>query len=168
MDEYLKILTFLSKHDNGDFIEITHLSDDFNLLYNKTLELKKKELIVIKSAGFFSLAIGGQTTTIGDKENLKKIFAKITLTGHEYLNSKTKKGGIKNIFINSKLTDISLNQSLGSSNSPQTINMADTEKSTIKNKSFMLKVWLLISENKLLSGLILLIIGIILKYLKIV
>lgn len=87
MDKYLKILTFLSKHDNGKFIEITHLSDDFKLLYNKTIELKKKGLIVIKSAGVFLLASGGQSTVIGDKENLKKILAKITLSGHEYLHT---------------------------------------------------------------------------------
>ena len=160
MDVYLKILTFLSKHDNGEFIEITHLIEDFKLLYNKTLELKKKGLIVIKSAGVFVLASGGQSTVIGDKENLKKIFAKITLSGHEYLKD-MKKNNINN-YGQIHIGDNHGNQSFGSSNSPQKNNKTPDEKRINKTKSFIVKVWLLISENKLISSFIILLLTLLL------
>lgn len=84
MEIYDKILKYLSDNDNGEYIEITDLSDNFNNLKSKVFELSKKGLIEVKSTGVYFL----DDKVYGNKENLKRIYAKILLPGYEYLEKK--------------------------------------------------------------------------------
>lgn len=81
MEIYNKILKHLAENDNGEFVEITHLSDNLNFLKNKVDELSKAGQIKVKSPGVYFI----DDRTYGNKENLRKIYAKILLPGHEYL-----------------------------------------------------------------------------------
>jgi len=74
MDTYLKILMFLSQNDNGKYIDISCLSDNFNYLNDKAIELKKLGCIEINPPSFYVLGdLNGNIKTFGDKENLKKL-----------------------------------------------------------------------------------------------
>jgi hypothetical protein len=85
MTIYTDILKHLADNDNGQFIDITSLHDDFAFLKAKTRELQKAERIEIKSTGVYTFGNSEGITTIGNRSELKKIRAKILLPGHEYL-----------------------------------------------------------------------------------
>lgn len=86
MDIYRKILNYLSKNDNGDYIDITQLDANFSYLSEKARELSTSGYIKIGSSGFYAVGFrNGTKTTYGNSENLKTLRAKILLAGHDYL-----------------------------------------------------------------------------------
>lgn len=88
MEIYKRILSYLSENDNGEFIDITHLDNDFKFLKDKARELATSNYIKIASSGFYAVGYrNGEATTYGSHENLKKLKAKILLEGHKYLKT---------------------------------------------------------------------------------
>lgn len=81
MDLYFTILSYLNADDNVDFIEITSLHPNFDVLKQRAEGLKKKGFIEIRPSGVYPIGDG----ITSNEENLKKIFAKITFDGFEYL-----------------------------------------------------------------------------------
>jgi len=75
------ILEHLSEHDNGKFVDVTFLNDDYSLLKETLDELKGKNLILIDSSGRDFEAFGIGNTRI------KSIRAKIKMNGRVYFDS---------------------------------------------------------------------------------
>lgn len=141
-----KILKYLSENDNGEYIDVSDFSNETKLLKTKLNGLSKEKLISYS---------GGIDMRFGDGENIKidHIKAKIEFKGIEYLNKlETENKNITNTFNNSTISQ--LNQEANFSNSQTIINPITLEE----KKSLILKFWKLISENKLVSGIILIII----------
>jgi hypothetical protein len=105
MTIYLDILKHLADKDNGQFIDITSLHDDFAFLNAKTRELQKAGRIEIKSTGVYSFGNSQGFTTIGDKSELTKIRAKILLPGHEYLKQMQSQSKTNNEFSGNVIGD---------------------------------------------------------------
>jgi hypothetical protein len=141
-----KILKYLSENDNGEYVDVSNLSDDKKLLKTKLNGLSKEKLISYSSG--IDLRFGN-----GDNIKVDEIRAKIEFKGTEYLNKLgSENKNITNTFNNSTINQ--LNQESNFSNSPTNIN----ETATQEKNSFIVKFWKLITENKLISGLILVII----------
>ncbi len=141
-----KILKHLKVNDNGEYIDVSELSDDKKLLRTKLNGISKEKLISYS---------GGIDMRFGDGDNIKvdHIKAKIEFKGIEYLNKlETENKNITNNFNNSTISQ--LNQESNFSNSPTNINPTATQE----KKSLIVKFWKLITENKLISGIILVII----------
>ena len=75
------ILEYLSAHDNGSFVDVTFLNEDYSLLMDTLVELKGKNLIVVNEAG-------RDFEAFGITNNRKKLVrAKIKLNGRAYFHS---------------------------------------------------------------------------------
>jgi len=82
------ILEHLSDNDNGKFIDITFIEDDYTSLNNKLEELKGKNMILVdnkNSRDFVAFGIGNNRK--------KSIKAKIKMNGRIYFHSLKRKNG---------------------------------------------------------------------------
>lgn len=143
-----KILKHLKENDNGEYIDMSEFISDLKLLRIKLYSLSKKPEEYISFDG-------GTDIRFGDGANFKRecTLAKIEFSGIKYLNEI--ENGNKNITNNFNNSTISqLNQESNFSNSPTNINTTAKQE----KKSLILKFWKLITENKLISGIILVII----------
>jgi len=75
------ILEYLSERDDGSFVDVTFLHEDYELLMDTMEELKGKNLIVVENAGRDFAAFG----ITNDRPKLIK--AKIKLNGRAYFHS---------------------------------------------------------------------------------
>ena len=133
-----KILKYLSENDNGDFIDVYSVESDKKIIHSELRTLNKKMFIDIRKIS------NGTITT--------KILAKINIVGIAFL----KKLNSENITNNFNGATIGIvNHESNFSNSPITNNTTQNPKSELKTNSITLKFWKLISENKLISSLIL-------------
>jgi hypothetical protein len=143
-----KILKHLKDNDNGEYIDLSGFTTDLKLLRIKLSSLSKKPEKYISFNG-------GPDFRFENGNNLKRecTLAKIEFNGIKYLNEiETKNKNITNNFNNSTISQ--LNQESDFSNSPTNINPTATQE----KKSLIVKFWKLITENKLISGIILVII----------
>jgi hypothetical protein len=143
-----KILKYLKENDNGEYLDMSEFISDLKLLRIKLSSLAKKPEKYISFDG-------GTDVRFGNGNNFKRecTLAKIEFNGIKYLGEIEKKEKtIVNIesFIGG---DNYGNQSSNFSNSPQTININANIKPTEKN-SLITKFWKLISESKLISGIL--------------
>ena len=143
-----KILKHLKENDNGEYIDMSEFISDLKLLRIKLSSLSKKPEKYISFDG-------GTDIRFGDGDNFKRecTLAKIEFSGIKYLNEiENENKNITNNFNNSTISQ--LNQESNFSNSPTNINPTATQE----KKSLIVKFWKLITENKLISGIILVII----------
>ncbi|MFN9393662.1 MAG: hypothetical protein ACK57W_10105 [Flavobacteriales bacterium] len=105
MTIYTDILKHLADNENGQFIDITSLHDDFEFLKAKTRELQIAGRIEIKSTGVYAFGTSKGITSIGDRSELKKIRAKILLPGYEYLKQMQSETNTNNGFSGSVIGD---------------------------------------------------------------
>jgi len=78
----LTILDYLIKNDNGNYIDITFILEDYNKLKNTSVLLLEKNLILIdenSSRDFEAFGISNQ--------RVRRIKAKIRIQGKVYLHS---------------------------------------------------------------------------------
>lgn len=80
------ILEHLSNNDNGKFIDITFIEDDYNSLMNTLEELKGKNLILVDNKSKRDFEAFG----IGNNRK-KSIKAKIKMNGRVYFHSLKRK-----------------------------------------------------------------------------
>lgn len=135
-----RILKYLSENDNGNLVNVNLLDEKKNI-HSELRTLNKKKLIEIRN---FS---DGTITT--------NILAKINIEGLKILKHLDSES-ITNDFTAATIGMI--NQESNFSNSPITNNTTANPKSELKANSPILKLWKLISENKLISSFVLVII----------
>lgn len=75
------ILEYLSERDDGRFVDVTFIHEDYKELLDTVEELKGKNLIVVEQAGRDFAAFG----ITNDRP--KSLKAKIKLNGHAYFHS---------------------------------------------------------------------------------
>jgi hypothetical protein len=126
-----KILKYLSDNDNGEYIDVSELSYDKKLLRNKLRDLSKDQLI--KYSGGIDMRFGD-----GDGIKIDHIKAKIEFKGKQELSN-----------IENQSLVFSINQET---------NKYNANKYKPWYKKFPKKLWKLISENKLISGLLIILI----------
>lgn len=156
-----KILKYLNDNDTGDLIDVSNLESNISNLKQRLKELKNEKLISYRT---------GYNMTLGDGSSIneKKLEAKIVFKGKEYLNMLEKDN--KSVVIENYIGgDNYGNQSRNNfSNNPIINNTTAKPSSEFKQKSIILKFWKLISENKLISGFLLVVIfWVIKKYFNI-
>ena len=132
-----KILKYLFENNNGNPIEVSQLHSDKESLKKSLSNLKKDKLINAKA------------------KNNENIIAKIEFKGIKYLNEIENKN-ITNIFSESTIGQF--NQDSNLTNSTITNSTIANPKTDLKADSIMLKFWKLISENKLVSSLLVVVI----------
>ena len=140
-----KILKYLSENNNGEPVEVSHLDAEKKRLKNGLSNLRKENHIICR---------------VITNEN---IIAKIEFKGIKYLkeieNKELEKVKLTIVAENYIGGDNHGNQSSNNfSNNPITNNTIANPNNDLKANSIMLKFWKLISENKLISSLLLVII----------
>mgnify|MGYP003625564205 CR=1 FL=1 len=151
-----KILKYLSNNENGEFLDISHLSENNKLLKDKISDFKKREFLKTRLYPPNVSTSGGLVVSA----SIKPPKCLITSQGNEYLLKIEKDfniGKVENKTINYNLKDSNvgqINQDSESSNNDSKIeiNTYDTKK-PIK-KTIAARIFSLITENKLISGLI--------------
>lgn len=153
-----KILKYLSENDNGKYIKVSNISEDKLLLKSKIKNLTEDNFIYSKNT-YLKIKIGN----VNSSNEIQMPVCKIQSKGIEYLKNLDKKteSNITNNFNGSTIGQ--LNQESNFSNSPITNNTTQNPKSELKINSPILKFWKLISENKLISSLILALILFVIK-----
>lgn len=152
-DEYLKKFIPLVIKNAPEF-------NNFSIYDLKNnLELSEKEKLVFVDLTF---KIRQHFISNGIAEMYGSRQIKLLDKGRDIKNGKEKIFGItiNNDFINSNIGQV--NHSSESSNNSQTINISNKENPKKKN-NIIIKFWKLISENKLISGLLIIVILYIIK-----
>jgi hypothetical protein len=132
-----KILKYLSENDNGEYIDVSNLHTDKNLLRSKLNGLSKEKLITCNL---------GIDIRFGDGNNIKvdQIKAKIEFKGIEYLNKfETENKSINNNFNNSTIGQLNQSDELSvlKTEIKQTIQPATKEKQQNAIISLVEKFW---------------------------
>ncbi|MFV5696177.1 hypothetical protein ACM55G_12170 [Flavobacterium sp. LB3P122] len=130
-----KISKYLSENDNGIYIDISFLSENKNLMLQKSIELKK--------AGYLTFY---PTTRIGSSTRLQVPDCKIQLAGKKFLSEiELKNNNITNQFNNSTISQ--LNQDSDFFKSPNSIKTkaAPSNNPVIKSRlnTILLNPWLI-------------------------
>ena len=146
-----KILKYLKDNENGKPISLDNFHKNESLLKSKISELVKLKHIT-KVAEL----------SLGTELSVKGLRCKITPNGIKYLNEIESKNKTTINIENFIGRDNYGNQSSNFSNSPQTINNNANSKPAEK-KNLIIRFWKLISENKLIAGILILVILYVLK-----
>ena len=124
-----KILKYLSKNDNGKYVDISDLSTDKTLLKSKLIELRSLKYI---QTNFGQYSVNGIRSDIN-------FLAKITSPGIIFLNDLDNKKSIGNDFSNATIGTYIQDSRL--EKSPITNNVKAKPKSKPEQKSFVKKLF---------------------------
>ncbi|MCC9061436.1 YjcQ family protein [Flavobacterium piscisymbiosum] len=133
-----KILKYLSENNNGKPIDVSNMDTDKNRLKNALSNLKKEKYIKCR---------------VITNEN---IVAKIEFKGIKYLEEDSREKVKSTIIAENYIAGN--NYGNQSSNNSITSNTTINPKTEVKASSLILNIWKLISENKLISGLLVVVI----------
>lgn len=155
-----KILKYLSENDNGKFIDISTLFENKSLIKQRAAELKKQDFIAIKPTTRISIT--------GMSNYTAKTYCKIKPLRNKFLFDIDSQNNnpITNNFNNSQVGQLAQDSSF--SNSLTTINTTPSYHNESDKKPIISRFLNAISENKLITGTILLILAAIIKSNRII
>lgn len=129
-----KILKYLSENNNGEPIDVSNMDTDKNRLKNALSNLKKEKYIKCR------------IITNGN------IVAKIEFKGIKYLEEDSREKIKSPIIVENYIAGNNYGNQL--SNNSITNNTTINPKTEVKASSLIVNIWKLISENKLISSLL--------------